>query len=155
MDQLSMRAVIERAIKNEEDAYFFYMNLHKTVMDPVARETLEFLAGEELKHKEFLESFLACIRGSLGKAIPETVDYNVAQYISMPDIKKDMTTSEVYLVAAHREWNSHQFYRGLAELQPEGEIKSMLLNIAAQELKHKEKVEYLYANTEFTQTAGG
>jgi hypothetical protein len=31
----------------------------------------------------------------------------------------------------------------------------MLLRMADQELKHKEKVEYLYANTAFTQTAGG
>jgi len=27
--------------------------------------------------------------------------------------------------------------------------------MAAEELKHKEKMEYLYANTAFTQTAGG
>jgi hypothetical protein len=31
----------------------------------------------------------------------------------------------------------------------------MLLRMAQQELRHKEKVEYLYANTVFTQTAGG
>ncbi len=155
MDQLSMKTVIDRAIKNEEDAHLFYMSLYHTVADPVAKEALEFLAAEELKHKDFLEKFLMGIKSSLGKTVPSTVDYKIAQYVSMPDIKKDMTTSEVYLVAAHREWNSYLFYTGLAGIQPEGELKSMLLQIAAEELKHKEKVEYLYANTEFTQTSGG
>jgi hypothetical protein len=31
----------------------------------------------------------------------------------------------------------------------------MLLKMANQEIKHKEKVEYLYANTAFVQTDGG
>jgi rubrerythrin len=31
----------------------------------------------------------------------------------------------------------------------------MLLRMAAEELKHKEKVEYLYTNTAFPQTQGG
>ncbi len=31
----------------------------------------------------------------------------------------------------------------------------MLLKMADQEMKHKEKVEYLYSNTAFPQTSGG
>ena len=85
----------------------------------------------------------------------QVVDYQVAQYTTKPDIEKDLATAEVYLVAAHREWNSHKFYLGLAALQPEGEIKQLLTEFAAQELRHKEKVEYLYSNTAFPQTAGG
>ena len=34
-------------------------------------------------------------------------------------------------------------------------IKDMLLKMANEELKHKEKMEYLYSNTAFPQTAGG
>jgi rubrerythrin len=44
---------------------------------------------------------------------------------------------------------------GMASLHPDGEIKQMLLKMASQEMKHKEKVEYLYSNTAFVQTAGG
>jgi rubrerythrin len=83
------------------------------------------------------------------------VDYHVAQYAAKPDPKKNMNSSEVYLVAAHREWNSYKFYTGLAGAQPAGEVKEMLVQMANQELKHKEKVEYLYSNTAFPQTAGG
>ena len=68
---------------------------------------------------------------------------------------KDPEGQDVYLVAAHRESMSHKFYTELANLHAEGELKTMLLKMANEELKHKEKMEYLYANTAFPQTAGG
>jgi hypothetical protein len=37
----------------------------------------------------------------------------------------------------------------------DGELKTVLLKMANEELKHKEKMEYLYANTAFPQTSGG
>ena len=40
-------------------------------------------------------------------------------------------------------------------MHPGGEVKEILLGMARQEMRHKEKVEYLYSNTAFTQTAGG
>ncbi len=51
------------------------------------------------------------------------IDYHIAQYADKPDRKKNMNSSEVYLVAAHREWNSYNFYKGLAEVQPAGEVQ--------------------------------
>jgi rubrerythrin len=58
-------------------------------------------------------------------------------------------------VAAHREARSHQFYAELANQHPAGEVRDMLLKMANEELKHKEKMEYLYTNTTFPQTSGG
>jgi len=155
MDEILMKTVIERAIKNEEDAYQFYTNLQAMVDDAEAKETLGFLASEEVKHKEFLIRYLEGRVDGTQLAMDDPVDYRIAQYVTKPDIEKDMTTAEVYIVAAHREWNAHQFYMGLAEIQPEGELRDLLLNFANQELRHKEKVEYLYSNTAFPQTAGG
>ena len=83
------------------------------------------------------------------------VDYKIAEYLEEPDIDGDLRSQEVYLIAAHRENRSHQFYTELANLHAEGELQSMLLKMANEELKHKEKMEYLYSNTAFTQTSGG
>ena len=47
------------------------------------------------------------------------------------------------------------FYSELANMNADGELKTMLLKIANEELKHKEKMEYLYSNTAFPQTSGG
>ena len=83
------------------------------------------------------------------------VDYKIAEHLEVPDIQKNVETKDVYLVAAHKELNSYNFYKSLSDAQPAGEVKDVLMRMANEELKHKEKVEYLYSNTAFPQTAGG
>jgi rubrerythrin len=151
----SLQSLIEKAVQNEEEARTFYLGLFDLVEDPLAKETLKFLAAEELTHKEFLLAYLKGDKNFAALAMDEPIDYHIAQYSAKPDPKANMNSSEVYLVAAHRELNSYKFYKGLAAAQPAGEVKEMLLQMAYQELKHKEKVEYLYSNTAFPQTAGG
>ena len=155
MEAQSLHSLIERAIQNEEEARVFYLGLHDLVEDALVKETLTFLAGEELAHKEFLQAYLKGEKKFTALAMDKPIDYHIAQYASKPDPKANMNSSEVYLVAAHRELNSYKFYKGLAAAQPAGEVKDMLLSMADQELRHKEKVEYLYSNTAFPQTAGG
>jgi rubrerythrin len=155
MEAQSLQSVIEAAIMNEEEARVFYLGLYSLVEDPLAKETLKFLAGEEQGHKEFLQGYLKGEKTIAALSLDTPIDYHIAEYASTPDPKKNMKSSEVYLVAAHREWNSHIFYKSLAALQPAGEVREMLLQMANQELKHKEKVEYLYSNTAFPQTSGG
>jgi rubrerythrin len=50
---------------------------------------------------------------------------------------------------------SHQFYVVLAGLHPAGEAKSLLEELASQELEHKLKMEDLYTQVAVPQTAGG
>jgi rubrerythrin len=155
MENKSLETLIDRAIKNEEDAYDFYMRLHDKVSDKDAKDTLKFLADEEKKHKEFLVSYKSGKYKEGALRMAEVIDYKIAQYVDKPDLEKDLNTQEVYLVAAHREQNSYNFYKGLSEIQPAGEVKDMLMRMANEEMKHKEKAEYLYSNTAFTQTQGG
>jgi len=85
----------------------------------------------------------------------EVIDYQIAQYMETPDSEKKIHTKDVYLIAANRELNSYNFYTNLAGVHPDGEMRDLLLRMANEELRHKEKVEYLYSNTAFPQTAGG
>jgi len=143
--------IIAKAIQNEEDANLFYTDLSKRVKDKEAKDALKFMADEEKKHKEFLVSYRD---GSFKQSLKmeETVDYKVAEYVDKPDIKGDLKTKDVYLIAAHRELNSHNFYKALAGKQPAGKVKDMLTTMSKEELKHKEKVEYLYSNTAFSES---
>ena len=49
--------IIEIAIQREEDAYGFYMDIYSKVTDSGVKNTLEFIAGEEKKHKAFLVGY--------------------------------------------------------------------------------------------------
>jgi rubrerythrin len=147
--------VIARAIQREEEAYDFYMDIHAKVQDAGVRDTVEFIAGEEKKHKAFLVGYRDGNYGSDALRMADVVEYRVAEYLEEPEISKESSSQDVYLVAAHREGRSHQFYSELANMHADSELKTMLTKMANEELKHKEKMEYLYANTAFPQTAGG
>jgi rubrerythrin len=87
--------------------------------------------------------------------LSEVTYYQIAEHQKEPEIGDSMSSADVYLVASHREARSHKFYTELANLHTDGEARSMLLKMANEELKHKEKMEYLYSNAAFPQTSGG
>jgi len=155
MDEKTISMIIDIAIEREERAYAFYRDLSGKVDDITAQETLQFLSDEEKKHKEFLKKYRRGDYGREGLRMTDVVDYKIAEYLSKPDIQKNMDSKDIYLVAAHRELNSYNFYKSLADLHPDGSVKAILLRMANEEKKHKEKVEYLYSNTAFPQTDGG
>jgi rubrerythrin len=147
--------VIDMAITREEEAYDFYMDIHSKVQDVGVRETVEFIAGEEKKHKAFLVSYRDGNFGSEALRMADVIDYKVAEYLEEPEISMESSSEDVYLIAAHREGRSYQFYSELANMHADGELKTMLAKMANEELKHKEKMEYLYSNAAFPQTSGG
>jgi rubrerythrin len=147
--------VIDLAIQREEEAYDFYMDIHARVQDASVKDTVEFIAGEEKKHKAFLVEYRGGNYGADALRMSDVVEYRIAEYLEEPEISKDSSSEEVYLIAAHRESRSHQFYTELANMHADSELKTVLIKMANEELKHKEKMEYLYANAAFPQTAGG
>ena len=147
--------VIDLAIQREEEAYDFYMDIHGKVRDAAVKDTVAFIAGEEKKHKAFLVDYRDGNYGSDALRMADVVEYRIAEYLEEPEISKDSSSEDVYLIAAHREGRSHQFYTELASMHADSELKTMLSKMANEELKHKEKMEYLYASTAFPQTSGG
>ncbi|HUJ89068.1 MAG TPA: ferritin family protein [Syntrophorhabdales bacterium] len=155
MKEQRLEAIIDLAIDKEEQSYGFYIGLQSRVKDQGTRETLGFLAGEEVKHKEFLARYR---KGDLGPdtlRLSHVVDYSIAEHLEPPDLKETLEEKDAYLLAAHRELRAFNFYRALAAIHPEGVTRQMLDRMANEELKHKEKVEYLYSNAAFPQTDGG
>lgn len=155
MEDITVSEVIAKAIQREEEAHDFYMELFAQIEDQSAKDTLEWVAAEEKKHKQFLIDYRDGKFGDKALRKTDVVDYHIAESQEEPEIAKDMRREDVFLVASHREKRSHQFYMGLAGMHPTGEVKDILVRMANEELKHKEKMEYLYANTAFPQTSGG
>jgi len=155
MKDLPVSEVLDKAIQREDEAYQFYMDILNYIEDKSIKEAIEWVAGEEKKHKDFLVNYREGRYGSDSLRMSDVVHYKIAEHQEEPEIAKDMRREDVFLVASHRELKSYNFYTELAELHPRGDTREMLIRIANEELKHKEKMEYLYANTAFPQTAGG
>jgi rubrerythrin len=160
MEEISMSdqrlmQLIDTAIKREEEAFDFYMGILGKVNEDHIKETIAGIAEEEKKHKEFLVKYRDEQWSPKDLRMSDVTYYKIAEYQGEPEIKSDMKSEDVYLVASHRELRSYKFYTELAGLHPDNEVKNLLLKMANEELKHKEKMEYLYANTAFPQTDGG
>ncbi|MGB2687355.1 MAG: ferritin family protein [Desulfobacterales bacterium] len=147
--------IIDLAIQREEEAYDFYMDIFNKLEDPSIKDTVEFIAKEEKKHKAFLVNYREGEYGPDALRMTDVVEYKISEYLEEPEITKETKREDVYLIASHRESRSNQFYTELANMHSDSNLKEMLLKMANEELKHKEKMEYLYANTAFPQTAGG
>ncbi len=155
METRDFAAIIDLAIAKEEEAYNFYMELMRTVGTKETEDALQYIAAEEKKHREFLVNYRDRGYGDEGVKLNTVVDYKIAEHLEAPEPKPGMEGKDVYLLAAHREKNAHEFYRSLAAVHPEGQVRNLLLKMAEEELKHKEKMEYFYTNAAFPQTDGG
>jgi rubrerythrin len=150
-----MKALIGTAIAREEEAFTFYRDILNKVKDDGTKETIEWIANEEKKHKAFLVDFREGNISADAMKLSDVVYYKIAEYQEEPAIEREMSREDIFLLASHRENRSYQVYAALADLVGEGEARTMLSKMANEELKHKEKMEYLYTNTAFPQTAGG
>jgi rubrerythrin len=156
MENEKLDELIATAIQREEEAYDFYMGLLDRIRDEEVKNVITYIAEEEKKHRQFLVDYREGKFGAAPLRMSEVVFYQIAEHQKEPPLKADMSSADVFLVASHREQRSHAFYTELAELHAEDEaVRDMLVRIANEELKHKEKMEYLYANTAFPQTDGG
>jgi len=141
-----LEAIINSAIIQEELSHDFYRRLAGLVSHAETKDTLEFLAQDELEHKAFLQS---CFSPQGCKLVGEAQHVHLAEMLEAPVITDDLSPREALVIAMKREEGSHRFYQTLASLQPPGEIRAFLEKMAKAELGHKEKVEYLYNNAAF------
>jgi rubrerythrin len=155
MKEMPLSEVLATAIAREQDAYFFYLDLMELATAKETKDTLQWIANEEFKHRRFLVEYRNGKHGAKGLAMKQAIDYQIAENLEEPGTDKPLTDAQIFLVAAHREKRAHQFYTELAHLHADPSVKELLLGMANEELKHKEKMEYLYSNSAFAQTAGG
>jgi rubrerythrin len=141
-----MEAIIKSAITQEELSHEFYTRMAEVVASADTKETFQYLAKEELEHKQFLQGCLTP-QGCTLAGRPQ--DVHLAELLEAPAFHQDLSPKEALVIAMKREEGSYRFYQALAALQPPGEIRNFLERMAQVELSHKEKMEYLYDNTAF------
>ena len=118
MEDKQMQDLINTAIQREEEAYEFYMDILNRVEDQSGRDTLEFIAGEEKKHRDFLVAYRDGDYGADALRMNDPVDFKIAEHLEEPKVEDEMHSKDIYLIAAHRELRAYNFYTELANLHP-------------------------------------
>jgi len=153
--RVTLKEILGKAIEKEVDSRRLYVSLSQKVDDEAAKDAFLELAQQEQGHQNLLERYLqgGLKEGALSRG--QLVDYKIAERLDQPELSADMKLQDVFLLAANREKVSHEFYLSLAQIHPAGEMKRLLEELAAQELEHKQRVEFLYTEVAFPQTDGG
>lgn len=154
-EQLTVGEVLKEAVQREINAQKMYGALSGKVTEAASKDVLLELVEQEKGHQEILERYL---RGELDSGMmnrDQAIDYKIAEHFPPVEITDDIVIKDIFLLASNREKASNEFYLRLSELHPEGEVKRLLRQMASEELSHKQKMEKLYTETAFPQTAGG
>lgn len=143
---MSVEEIVRQAIKAEEEARSFYEAASKMVTASHVQDTLNELAGEEVKHKERLEKLL---KGDVEKIVsrqkPRQIqDLKLADYLMPQTLDEDASFQDVLIVAMQREKASYDFYTLMAGIAASEEPQKLFEFLAQEEMGHKNKIEALY-----------
>ena len=153
--QLTLNEVLDKAIQKEVESQLLYGDLGQKMDDQAAKDAFQELGRQEQRHQNLLEKYS---RGELKGGMlnrGQVVDYKIAEHLDQTEISPDMKLTDVFLLATNREKTSHEFYISLTTIHPAGEAKRLMEELATQELRHKQRVEFLYTEVAFPQTDGG
>jgi rubrerythrin len=153
--ELTVGEVLKRAIQKEIESQNLYSGLSRKMTDDAAKDAFRQLYRQEQGHQKRLEQYQRgeLKGGSLSRG--QAVDYRIAEYLDQSPASPDMKLRDVFLLAANREKAAHTFYISFAALHPTGRVRKLLEDLAAQELEHKQRVEFLFTEVAFPQTDGG
>ena len=125
------KKIIATAIDREIEAYTFYRGIADKVKDKALKDLFAELAGEEKKHREFLQGMLT--KDVSKMKFDPSHDYKVADALPAPALSVSMKPIEGIVVAIKKELEAMQMYSQLANM----------------ERSHKARLEDIYTNMAF------
>lgn len=138
--------IFDFAIKMEEDGKAYYEKLAKNATHPGLQTIFSRLAADEQKHSEI---FQALRSGEKKMAMADSTALEFAQnvFAALPkgagaEIKGDL---ESYRYAMQIEAESFRLYEDAAKHEQDAGTKALLLKIAAEEHKHFQIIENIFA----------
>jgi rubrerythrin len=141
------KKVIEDAITKEIEAYTFYRGVADKVKDKALKDLFAELAGEEKKHREFLQGMLT--KDIAKMKFDASHDYKVGDNLPTPDLNVGMKPLEGLVVAIKKELEAMQMYTQLAKLAKDTETQLLFSQLANMERGHKARLEDIYTNMAF------
>ena len=144
----SFDEIIRFAIRNEADEAEFYEKLAEHSESADQKKFLLEQAKEEQEHKRRLEKILARNRLPDGKTLYPDEDLKFSDYLIVRETTgESISFEDALLMAANREKVIERFYRDMANVATDAELKETFLFLAEQEAKHKNLLEQAYDDT--------
>ncbi len=138
----SVDAILDFAIKNEQDASDFYSELASKMAKPHMRQSLEGFAAEERGHKARLEALKAGQVQKLAKV--KVLDPKIGDYLVEQKPSASMDYQSALILAMKQEKAAFRLYTDLAASTDDETLRDLFLGLAQEEAKHKLRFEVEY-----------
>jgi rubrerythrin len=146
------KKIISMAIEREVEAYTFYHTVADKVKDKALKSLFDELAGEEMKHREFLQAFLT--RDVKTMKFAAGHDYKVGDALPSPKLTADLKPLDGLVLAIRKELEAMQMYTQFANAAADLETQLLFTQLANMERGHKARLEDIYTNMAFPETWG-
>ncbi|OGD17156.1 MAG: hypothetical protein A2Y69_10290 [Candidatus Aminicenantes bacterium RBG_13_59_9] len=138
----SLKAVLDFAIRREEEAARNYGRLCRIATDQGAIKLLSDLQNEERNHKRILQGLSKVGRRVL--AAKDVKDLMISDYLIEEPLTPEMNFQDLLIFAAKKEKKAVELYSDLARKSQTGEQKALFEFLAKQEKAHKLRLELEY-----------
>jgi rubrerythrin len=147
MNAEEFKKIISMAITREVESYTFYKGVSDKVKDPALKKIFGELAGDETKHREFLQNLLT--KDIKAIHIDAKKDFKVGDSLKTPALTADMKPLDGLVVAIKKELEAMSMYTQLANASTDAAQKKLFTDLASMERGHKARLEDIYTNMAF------
>jgi rubrerythrin len=150
--ELNWKAIIEAAVKVEEQSIALYSMALENAKYPSSKVFFKQLVKEEMGHKSKLEA----IMNNKAK-ISELGSHGAVQDLKIVDMLEDTPLSDdadyetILVYAAKREKSTYDYYKTLAMGLKGTPMAELFTKLAEEELSHKNKLEKEYDDCVLTE----
>lgn len=130
--------VLKRAIKGEEDGYYFYNILAEKAVDPHAKKMLETLRDDEIRHKDTL---IAIYKKHIGEELGEMPEKGInalAEVFRKGHLSDRKTEMEFINLAIEAELAATKYYQDERNLIDDPTFRDIFDQLAKEEHGHFE-----------------
>lgn len=141
----SVDAVLDFAIKREQEAFDLYHGLASETDDSQMKTLFTSFAKVEAGHKQKLEGIK---EGSAYLPVRQTpVDLKISDYLVDVEPSPDMSFQDALVLAMKREQMTKALYTNLALMIDDALLAELFRQLAKEEATHKGRFEDLYEET--------
>ena len=153
LSELNWKAIIEAAVKVEEQSIALYTMALKNAKYPSSKVFLKQLVEEEMGHKKKLEAIMndetkLSELGSHGGAVQ---DLKIVDMLEDTPLSEGADYEAILVYAAKREKSTYDYYKTLALGLKGTKMGELFSKLAQEELSHKNKLEKEYDDCVLTE----
>jgi rubrerythrin len=137
MEFKSIHELLQFALSKEEASAQFYRDLAAQIAEPATQEVMESLAGQEEKHIQMITLEMNKQGYSVAADIPpDDIQFTWDERLELDDAVRNMNCTEALVLGIQKERAAFQLYAQLMGMAKNAQFRTMLMDLAEEEVRH-------------------